>query len=1009
MKCHIRARFRTALARVEVGSNGFSNFFTHTRTASGDFTELIARVDSHGPNDSSNPEVEVDLLDINDNIEFDFQLRYVPQSNLEITDHVVSVYIGNFATNSGIKEAIIKPYFTVNVSGASLPSLFYQFSPAKNFIFKGDLTLSNYLPVISFGGFLYEHTPQIPGFVFDGYHFFIDGGGPVSGAGSRIIVESGVKLKLINTTIEGCNTMWKGIESRGLIEVESSTIKDAQIGVSISNSTDYAGIRNTNFENNNFGVQALLSMPSLPPKISLIGNTYQSVSTFKPPYSGQAPIPLENRGYAGIRLMNVTSLNIRETNQSNNLFKSLHYGIIAENTSLSVKGSSFENIEKLPTVPGLSPFVSPGKAIYVNGGSLSVTGAGILPGDPATFTNCHTGIECFQASITATQNKMLAMNTGISSKFGIYKNVSILSNDIEAQDYGIAVGYQAALTNGCQVKDNTVTMSGNPNGVGIATGGTDKFVQFNGNFSSNTITVNAGQAGIDIGVCANLKVTQNNVTLNNSAIKHGIGILGGDKNTINCNAISGAGEKGIYGLMAGRSSFICNSTVGTNLGMHFDGVFIGKGSIPVAGNTMSNNASGGLLMGADAVIGAQVHLGNKWTGGVTVAQHLGGAFLAAKSLFTVDANENPAFLPNASFPFGWFVNLSTPSPSYQCIPGPLCPFYATTPDTIRDTEIAKGELVGFSHPASQLWLAQRRLYERLTEEGNPYQGNANFNNFLTNAQTNGIKGYGDLQIGLRQLFVVGASDLSDLDSYEVQIAEHLDSLAEKELALSAFEITETDSTQLEYERAVILQDLANLTTLRSTKLNNILGSRSSAATALSSQNNALSGFADHLLNEKIVNSIFLQTIAMGSSSFSEVQVASLESIAGQCPLIGGEAVLQARDMLTLVQPAPVYYNDDIFCNASPRPEQRSENKLPTPTGYINVFPNPANSQITIQYDLHNNSNSRVQFLDVFGKLVKEVIITDSKGKILMATDKLASGVYIYTLDGVTSGRVIISH
>lgn len=1006
-KIHIRARFRKALAEVEIGSNGrFSDFFTHTKVANSDFTELIARQNPLGPNDSSNPEIEKDFLDINENFEFDFHLKYVPLNNLAIENHVVSVYIGDFATNTGNKGAIIKPYFTVNVAGAPLPSLINQFSTVKNFILKGDISLSNYQPTFNYGGYLYEHAPQLPGFVFDGYHFFIDG----DGAGSGISVESGVKLKLINTIIEGCTTMWEGIENRGLIEVESSTIKDAQIGISISNTSDYAVVRNTTFENNNFGIEALLSTPVLPPKISFTGSTFQSIGAFKPPFSGQNPLPFQDRGYAGINVANVSSLNINKTNQSNNLFNSLHFGIIAQNSNLSVKHTTFENIEKLPGVPSLSPFISPGKAIYANGGSLSVTGAGILSGDPTTFSNCHTGIECFQASLTATQNKMRAMNTGITSYFGIFKNVSVTSNDVEAQDYGIHVRYATALANGCQVKDNIVAMSGNPDGVGIATGGSGDFIQFNGNFSSNFVTVQQGKAGIDMGVCGNVAVTQNTITLNNGAVKHGIGLAGGDKNTINCNAISGAGEKGIYGLMAGRSAYICNTTTGTGLGMHFEGVFVGKGSIPVAGNTMSNNAGGGLLMGADAVIGEQVHRGNKWTGGVTMAQHLGGANLAITSKFIVDAGENSSFLPAfVNPPIEWFENVPFAPPSYQCIPGPLCPYYAVTPDTIRETEIAKGELVGLAHQASQLWLAQRRLYERLTEEGNPYQGNPSFDSFLANAQANGIKGYGDLRIGTRQLYSLNVNDFADLDYYEEQIAANLDSLAEKELALSAFEITETDSTQLELERASILQNLANLSNARANKLGNLDASRLVTATTLLSQNNALSGIADHLLNEKTVNSIFLQTFAIGNSSFSEAQTTSLENIASQCPLSGGEAVLQARDMLALVQPAPVYYDDDLLCNPAPRPAERGHGVDKASTAVISIFPNPANDVIKIQYDLQNVEFGTLQFFNIYGRLVGEVFLPDSIGIASMPVDKLPTGVYFYSLDGAAVGRLIISH
>ena len=145
-------------------------------------------------------------------------------------------------------------------------------------------------------------------------------------------------------------------------------------------------------------------------------------------------------------------------------------------------------------------------------------------------------------------------------------------------------------------------MVGNADGVGIQTGGSDNFPQQEGSILLNTVLVTNGASGIDVGASRNLKVTRNTVTLNNGSSHYGIGIAGGDLNTINCNTISGTGENGIYGMMAGRSNFVCNTASGTGLGLHFEGVFVGKGNIRVAGNTLDNNSGGGLLMGADAVI-----------------------------------------------------------------------------------------------------------------------------------------------------------------------------------------------------------------------------------------------------------------------------------------------------------------------------------------------------------------------------------------------------------------------
>ncbi len=909
------------------------------------------------------------------------------QGNIGTNSFRIFVYTGMIhnANNSiSIYPFVEKSGGTTNIWDSSNPVLV-----------NGQLTLNTGLPIVL--GLNNNNTPNN------------ENNKILFTAGSSIEINSQNSLKLVHAQIEGCDNMWKGITVKqgGTLEMNTMTsVKDGQYAINVQKGGTLKAT-DCMFFNNNYSIRTAPE-GSGGYNITLIGNQYGTDENgLKSVYSGQLPAPFENRGYAGVYLVGAGSLVLQSSSaQTDNKFFSLHHGIIAENTNLTIKNSTFENIEKLPGVPGLNAFALPGKAIYVSGGSLNVTGDGILADDLITFNNCHTAIEGFHASLTVSQNKMQSVNNGILSRIGIIKNVSVTFNDIQAKDCGIGVYHSSALANGCLVNNNVVTMSGNSQGVGIGTGGSGDFAQSGGVFSTNNVTVSEGMAGFNIGVSRNLKVTQNTVSTESSSTKFGIGISGGDINTINCNNISGSGEKGIYGLKAGRSAFICNSTLNTGLGLNFDGVFIGKGTIPVAGNTMTNNATGGLLMGGDAVIGEQVHRGNKWTGGVTFAEHLGGFLIASKSLFTIDANEASSFLPTVALPLGWFIDESTSSPSYQCIPGTSCPLIAASSDAIRDKEIAKGELIGLTNQAAQLWLAQRRLYEKLTEEGNPYTGDSDVNTFLSQAQSNGLSGYGNLQKNLRLMFNLNANDISDLASYESQIDQKMNQLAETELDLNAFGINQTDSTNLTNLRNTILQALATITAQRESKLSNISSTRSTLASALTTQNNVLTGTAEYLLNEKTVNSIFLETIATGNNSFSESQLSSLESIAGQCALSGGESVLRARDMLALVQETAYFYDDDILCNAQPRTSKGSVGGF---EDAIKIFPNPANDEIRIQYDVQKTDGAHLKFFNVYGQLSKVVLLPEARGTVLTPTNNLASGVYFYTLDGVTAGRVIINH
>ncbi|MBK6929794.1 MAG: hypothetical protein IPH12_02660 [Saprospirales bacterium] len=64
--------------------------------------------------------------------------------------------------------------------------------------------------------------------------------------------------------------------------------------------------------------------------------------------------------------------------------------------------------------------------------------------------------------------------------------------------------------------------------------------------------------------------------------------------------------------------------------------------------------------------------------------------------------------------------------------------------------VAGGDLPGSEYQAANNWLAQRRLLERITDEGNPYPENTIITDFLTAAQGNGLADYAEVQTASRQ-------------------------------------------------------------------------------------------------------------------------------------------------------------------------------------------------------------------------------------------------------------------
>jgi len=705
-----------------------------------------------------------------------------------------------------------------------------------------------------------------------------------------------------------------------------------------------ADVQSCKFVNNNFGIRTAPE-GSGAHNITALGNTFVTTATGLKPTWGSAQIPAPGeKGFAGIYVKDLSgglSIDKDPVFGASNEFTNLHYGILAEHTNVTVRDASFMNIlqENRPT--GYPGPAQTGSAIYVNAGNANVKGdyTGIAPG-PLFMANCHTGVNVRSGAIDVAGCTMTEMKNGIVALGGTNKSYTVNWNHIGAADRGISVFYQSGIPGASNITNNTVTMAGNANGVGIAVGGQEMFPQNEGFVANNLVTIDEGATGIQIGVANKLKVTQNNVSLAGSGALFGIRMEGGYQNTLNCNTITNPGSgnnDGIFAIHASRAGVLCNTTDGPARGLRFEGMLSGRNKADVAGNTMENNTAAGLLLGTDAVLGPQTHRGNKFVGTDAMAGNL--AFNHSK--FTVDGAENPDFLPNAWLPQLWFEDLSNPAPSYQCVPGTTCPLPMIVSDYSLDIKIVKGELVGTTYTAANQWLAQRRFYELVQEEGNPYPGNSDVSSFLSQAQTNGIAGYANVQVGIRSL-----------------------------------------GAMTELHRAATAANLLSL-------------------------NGTLADSAAYQANEKLVNQIFLQTLALGNTEFTEAQITALASIAEGCPLSDGEAVLRARAMLNILEGEPAVYDDFVICYGGERSDKL---KKQTPSGQsLKLYPNPTSDAVTVEYSGLASSDQRLVLFNVFGQSVMEITLPEGQGSVQVSLSTLPAGVYWYALPGVgrISGKLVV--
>ncbi len=150
-------------------------------------------------------------------------------------------------------------------------------------------------------------------------------------------------------------------------------------------------------------------------------------------------------------------------------------------------------------------------------------------------------------------------------------------------------------------------------------------------------------------------------------------------------------------------------------------------------------------------------------------------------------------------------------------------------------------------------------------------------------------------------------------------------------------------------------------------------------------------------NKKVTNDIYLNTWAQ-NIEIDSIQRQTLFSIALLTPYIGGEGVYSARAMLGI---------DPEDYNLPYRLGHFTDTLLVEEENNINVFPNPTNSNITIEFNKEFDNAEFILF-DIIGKELLYQNINGTEVKIDLS--KLNPGIYFYSIKGnsfeTITGKII---
>ena len=150
------------------------------------------------------------------------------------------------------------------------------------------------------------------------------------------------------------------------------------------------------------------------------------------------------------------------------------------------------------------------------------------------------------------------------------------------------------------------------------------------------------------------------------------------------------------------------------------------------------------------------------------------------------------------------------------------------------------------------------------------------------------------------------------------------------------------------------------------------------------------------MNQKTVNSILFDQMKMQADTtrdrkyvYDQNQYTMLYNIATQDPILGGEAVFQARTMLWIDPSVTPQHNG----NGALFPANHIENRVST----YSLFPNPTTGVMTLQYKLEGTDEALFCIYAMDGRLVKQQTLNASENTAFVNAVELNAGIYYYAV------------
>lgn len=807
-------------------------------------------------------------------------------------------------------------------------------------------------------------------------------------------------FKMSQVYVHGCDIMWQAININGVsnLDFTNCRISDGINAIWVWPSNPKISLNGCAFLDNLYSIVTYNSKPDL----SLKGNTFsESGNGLLAPLTGQRP-------KSGIVALWNPMMDLFGMGVPNNFHDMLN-GIAALNSNIAVYQDFgvFSNING-PSDNGIALMLmfdpnTPWTGTY----QLLKQG-----NDPQTssfdFESCKVGILGKKIHITAENNKMVDVGTGIQAELCSDKTINLVYNTIDCTYEGISL-YQCAPAGTIEVVENTISLSPpadypfinaciNIQETGVSPIGYE-------NIYKNTLNLNPGAK---YGIYANLNwestIAENTVNqMDATSNLAGIKLVSCRANEVRCNSVYGDDYQignfvthepfGIQVVSTTSARYSCNLTHKTYTGIGFED---GCGGSEIRGNKMYDHTTG-LYYNPLATTGPQEYKGNKWLGTANplypdkAARHDGNY---NSSLYWVRPS-CPYCLPPTTNVGGWFNYNPTPGSNFDCeLMVPPCEgsgnAMSVNFDTIAgqlDYAIAFDSLQYPVYQAELDWSNDRYLYQKLTENTSLVNGDTVLADFYQQTQDLSAGQYQDYEQEISGIFIQGQLMTAVVDSLSRMQFQLLDSLGTIKVLL-ANSLTQQDSAMYTSIRSMLILSYEGLRPLIHAAQQALINQRTADLTSIQSDLNQLPVTSIPEANEKAVREIISGTLNLGISNFTETQKTTLFTIASQCPISGGKAVYLARSVYSSI--VDTLFNDQELCLLEGIIKSSTVSSNQPSFSY---YPNPAKDQLQVFWDETVDGSVTIELFDALGRKVDGFESHTTQNLSIISLRGIQNGVY----------------